>query len=108
MLRITALLLVLGIGGCNTRTTPSGSVLKIAVFADGRLAVDGSPASIPSLQTSLRQLSERKGVVWYYREAGRDAPPPIALEVMKAVVEARVPIRLSTRPDYSDSVGPPR
>jgi hypothetical protein len=38
-------------------------VLKIAVFSDGRLTVDGNAASIHSLRESLRELSERRG--WF-------------------------------------------
>jgi len=87
---------------------PEAPVLKVAVFADGRLTVDGSASTVPALRESLRSLGEKHGVVWYYREAGQQEPPPIATEVMKAVVEARLPIRLSSRLDYSDSVGAER
>ena len=99
------------LGGCSkqsgppTAPSPDAPVLKVAVFADGRLTVDGTAATVQSLQASLRTLSEKHGVVWYYREAGQQDPPPISMEVMKAVVEARLPIRLSSRPDYSDSIG---
>src|SRR6185436_13061508 len=98
-------------GGCSKPSAkpsvpnPNAPVLKIAVFADGRLTVDGAAATIVSLQESLRTLSEKDGVVWYYREAGQQEPPAIAMDVMKAVVEARRPIRLSSRPDYSDAIG---
>src|SRR2546423_14457691 len=99
------------LGGCSKQSAPENApspdapVLKVAVFADGRLTVDGTAATIQSLQDSLRTLSEKHGVVWYYREAGQQEPPPIAMDVMKAVVEARLPIRLSSRPDYSDAIG---
>jgi hypothetical protein len=85
--------------------SPDAPVLKVAVFADGRLAVDGAPSTIQMLREALKHLSERHGVVWYYREACQQDPPPIAMEVMQAVVEVRLPIRLSSRPDYSDSIG---
>ncbi len=81
--------------------------LKIAVFSDGRLTVDGAPASIQSLRQSLRKIADEHGVVLYYREAADKAPPPIATEVINQVMEARVPIRLSARPDYSDAVTAP-
>jgi hypothetical protein len=83
-------------------------VLKIAVFPDGRLTVDGVPSSIQSLRDSLHKVSEQHGVVWYYRESGQEEAPPVATDVIKEVIAARVPIRLSTKPDYSDSVVPPR
>jgi hypothetical protein len=79
--------------------------LKIAVMADGRIFVDGSLATIGSVRTSLQRLSSQKGAVWYYREAGQGEPPPQAAEVMQAVIENRLPIRLSSRPDFSDAIG---
>lgn len=81
------------------------SVLKIAVSKDGRLTVDGAPSSMVALRESLQRLSKQSGVVWYYREAGQQEPPAIAMEAMQAVIEARLPIRLSSRPDFSDSIG---
>lgn len=106
---VTGLLLFL-IAGCGNQSAPpvapnSGApVLKVAVSADGRLTVDGSTATIQSLQTSLRSLREREGLVLYYREAGQQEPPPIAMDVMKAVAAARLPVQLSSRPDYSDYI----
>ena len=84
---------------------PNAPILKIAIMADGRIMVDGSPATIDSLRSSLKRLAEQKGVVWYYREGGQSAPPPQSAEVMKAVIENRLPIKLSSRPDYSDAIG---
>jgi hypothetical protein len=80
-------------------------VLKVAVFADGRLTVNGTASTIEGLRESLRTLSEKHGVVWYYREAGQQEPPAVATDVMQAVIDAGLPIRLSSRPDYSDSIG---
>ena len=88
-----------------TIPSPDAPFLKVAVFTDGRLAVDGTAATIHSLQASLRTLSEKNGVVWYYREAGQQEPPPIATDVINAVIEARLPVRLFSRPDYSDAIG---
>jgi hypothetical protein len=80
-------------------------VLKIALMTDGRITVDGAPATLDSLQVSLKRLAEQKGVVWYYREAGQGEAPPEASAIIKAVIENRLPIRLSSRPDYSDAIG---
>jgi hypothetical protein len=98
------------LGGCSKPATPSNApsfdapVLKFAVLADGRLTVNGASSTIPTFRESLRRLSEKHGVVWYYREDGQQAPPPIAKEVIQAVIDAKLPVRLSSRPDYSDSV----
>jgi hypothetical protein len=80
-------------------------ILKIAVFADGRFTVDGVLSSVSSLRESLQQLSERHGAVCYYRESGQQEPPPIATEVFAELMAARLPIRLSSKSDYSDSLG---
>ena len=84
---------------------PVQPILKVAVMADGRITVNGAPATMGSLRESLKKLSQQNGVVWYYREAAHSEPPPIAKQVIQAVIDARLPIRLSSRPDYSDAIG---
>jgi hypothetical protein len=103
-------LLSLLCGGCGKQpaaqspASPDVPVLKVTVFADGRLTVDGTASTIQAFRESLRSLSEKHGMVWYYRENGQQQPPPIASEVVQAVIDAKLPIRLSSRPDYSDSI----
>jgi hypothetical protein len=95
--------------GCSRppiSVSPNGPTLKIAVMADGRITVGGSPATMDSVRVSLKRLAEQKGVVWYYREAGQAKGPPESAEVIQAVIENRLPIRLSSRPDFSDAIGP--
>jgi hypothetical protein len=50
-------------------------------------------------------VKQQQGVVWYYREGGHQDPPPVVMEVIKAVVDAGLPIRLSSKPDFSDAIG---
>jgi biopolymer transport protein ExbD len=85
---------------------PNAPILKVAVMADGRITVDGSPATVDSLRVALKRLAEQKGVVWYYRERGQAQAPPESAEILQAVIENRLPIRLSSRPDFSDAIGP--
>ena len=84
---------------------PSATILKIAVMTDGEITMDGSPATIDSLRASLKRLADQKGIVWYYREAGQSEAPPVSAEIMKAVIQNQLPIRLSSRSDYSDAIG---
>ena len=109
--QITAVLAcVIGVA-CTAQPTPEQAVksdapvLKIAVFADGRITANGSATTIETLRESLKQLAGRQGVVWYYREAAQAEPPPQAMLVMQAVIDNRLPIKLSTKPDYSDAIG---
>jgi hypothetical protein len=107
---VCVVVLVLVFASCKRHRqdamSSSGPVVKIAVFADGRLTVDGSAATVESLRASLKHTAETHGTVWYYREAGQQEPPPVAMQVMQAIVEAQLPVRLSSRPDYSDAIGP--
>ncbi|HEY8714486.1 MAG TPA: hypothetical protein VIM00_03855 [Candidatus Acidoferrum sp.] len=80
-------------------------ILKVAVMADGRIVVDGSPATMDSLRLSLKSLAGKNGVVWYYREAAQSLGPPESVQVIQAVTESRLPIKLSSQPDFSDAIG---
>jgi hypothetical protein len=84
---------------------PDGPIVKIAVKADGSITVDGAAATMESVRSRLKRLAEEKGVVGYYREAGRSAAPPEATAVIQAVIENRLPVRLSSRADFSDAIG---
>jgi hypothetical protein len=84
---------------------PNMPVLKVAVSADGRLTVDGTASTVQALRESLESLSEKHGVVLYYCDVSRKEPPAIAKDVLMAIIDARLPVRLSSRPDYSDAVG---
>jgi len=99
------ILLFAPVGVSLAQKKPAQPVLKVAVMADGHITVNGKPAKMESLRESLKKLSQQKGVVWYYREAAKSEPPPEAQQVIQAVIDARLPIRLSSRPDYSDAIG---
>ena len=80
-------------------------VLKISVFQSGKILLDGKESSMAQVEESLNQLKKEGGVVWYYREAGQQPAPPIAMQVVKMVVVKRLPITMSSKPDFSDYIG---
>ena len=92
-------------GRQTTSGGPSATIPKIAVTTDGEITMNGSPTTIDSLRASLKRLADQKGMVWYYREAGQSEAPPVSAEIMKAVIQNQLPIRLSSRSDYSDAIG---
>ncbi len=79
-------------------------ILKVSVLASGVVLLDGVPVSVAKLEEVFAQTEPGKSVVWYYRENSAADPAPVALEVMKLITEHRLPIRLSSRPDFSDAV----
>jgi hypothetical protein len=84
--------------------TNQPAVLKVSVLHSGKLLADGAEIRLDELDARLSQIKTRNGVVWYYREGAQGEPPPIAMEVMKLLVKHSLPISLSSKPDFSDTV----
>lgn len=104
---ITALSLV----GCSYHkgsmpaTQDTKPILKISVFQSGKILLDGKESSMAQVEESLDQLKKKDGEVWYFREAGQQPAPPVAMQVVKMVVAKRLQITLSSKPDFSDYIG---
>ena len=81
----------------------SRKVLKVAITAGGQITADGRSTTLEALIPMLRELAKNKGEVWYYREAPKADPHPM-MKVLEAIVDQNLPVLLSTKPDYSDSV----
>ena len=75
--------------------------LRVAVYADGRLAVDGMLSSFNTLQNILDSLHAQGGVVLYYGEASPDCSPT-AMRVLRALGNAGLMIRFSGKATFSD------
>ncbi|HVN79981.1 MAG TPA: hypothetical protein VMW38_13360 [Terriglobia bacterium] len=80
-------------------------VLKISVLQSGKIFLDGKESSMAQVEENLDQLKKKAGEVWYFREAGQQAAPPIAMQVVRMVVAKRIPITLSSKSDFSDYIG---
>ena len=70
----------------------------------GVIKVDGNPVTLAGLSTALAQIKAKKGAVLYYREGPNQEPTEHQLEVFKEIVSARVPISMSSKPDFSDVI----
>lgn len=79
--------------------------IKISVLADGKVLLDGEPASLARVKQTIG-AAPPEAVVWYYRQNAAGEPPPEATEVMKAITDRRLAVRLSSQPDFTDSVVP--
>ena len=82
------------------------NTLKVSVLATGELLLDGQPVTLPALEQALGQAPKDDTVVWYYRENAVGDPPVVVAEVMKLITANRLPVRLSSRSDFSDTVTP--
>ncbi len=79
-------------------------VLKISVLASGAVLLDGNPIDLDQLDAKLQAAKENQGAVYYYREAAANEPPPQGMAVLQLVVKNKLPISLSSKPDFSDWV----
>ena len=78
--------------------------IKISVLASGNILLDGQEADSQQLAAVLEKVKQEQGQVWYYREAAGAPPSPQALALIQSVVRNKLPISLSSKPDFSDWV----
>ena len=79
-------------------------VLKVTVTANGEITVDGQRVTLNQLSARLTELKQAGGNVWYFRENPSAEPHMNAMKVMELVADNKLPIRLSSKPDFSDYV----
>jgi hypothetical protein len=84
------------------------NVLKLSVHASGDLLLNGEPATMAEVQPAIENLAKEGGIVWYYRENAAGGAPPATKAILDLVVKYRLPVRLSSKPDFSDSIAPPQ
>jgi hypothetical protein len=100
------LIICLGLLGVVRADIDASVVAKIVVKEDSSVLFDGRKVEVRELDALLTPIKEKKGVVWYYRANPQFEPSPIALEVLKSIMAKRVPIKLFSKEDFSESVGP--
>ncbi len=90
----------------NEASEARGPVARIQVGTGGEIWLDGARTTLEALRPQLALLRERNGVVWYHRATPGADPAPEAMAVIQLVIEHRLPISMSLRPDFSDVVRP--
>ena len=83
-----------------------GASAKVRVYRDGRITLDDSTVSLDGLSAAFADLKQQSGSVWYYREGGDSEPHPNAMAVIQAIVEAKLPVSMSSEEDFSNVVLP--
>jgi hypothetical protein len=83
----------------------SSHAVRVSALASGQVLLNGVPSDLAAIEKAFAQLQSQKGEVWYYRENANSEPTPQAMAVIELVVKYKLPITMSTRPDFSDYVG---
>ena len=110
VLAVVLALPVLGLMACSDGGADDGSIqvrpiARVFVNAGGQIFVDDREVSLDELTTALADLRDRDGEVWYQRENPDGVAPPQATAAMKVVLDMKLPIRLPSKADSSESVG---
>lgn len=80
-------------------------VIKIQSYSSGEFTLNGARVTITDMRAAMDAVSDRDTVVWYYREAADTEPTEQQMEALTAILDAGLPISLSTKADFSDYVG---
>lgn len=79
--------------------------IRVAVFQSGAIEIDGVQATASDLGTALDRIRAKHGGVQYYQEGAGQEPTAAQMNVFKMIIDARLPVSLSSKPDFSDCVG---
>ena len=99
--------LLLCILGCEGRSEQEGAktreqgtvhqsseIAKVKVTRIGAIYHNGKAITIDEVKKEFARLKQVNGTVWYHRENPQGEPPPEALAVIKAIVDAKLPVKL--------------
>ncbi len=89
---------------CDGDKMKNNTVLKISVLSSNKVLLNGVEIGLNDLEREFASAKSNSGVVWYYRENPENEPPPVGSKIIKMVIDNRLPISLSTKPDFSDTV----
>ena len=105
---VVALVAALMSAGCSKKDNEFpfdlNVVLKVTVLKSGEIRVDNKAVTLEDLDGLLAANGRDNGVVWYYREAGQEEPPPQVFEIVKLFMKHERPISFSSKPDFSDMI----
>jgi hypothetical protein len=76
--------------------------IRIGVLSSGGLLLNGELAGFSAIEAALQGANSQTDRVLYYRESVQGAPPPKVKDILDLVIARKLPISLSSKPDYSD------
>jgi hypothetical protein len=91
----------------NSKTQPMPAwtvVVKVNISQSGQIFRNGEKVTLEQFKNELSALKGKNAGVLYYRENPESEPSPVAIAVTQAIIAAKLPVRLSGKPDFSDFV----
>ena len=94
------------VGSDPAPRTPEPQYIRLFVQKDGQLELNGQQATLAEVTKALEAApQDGSTAVLYAREAPQEDPHPNGMKVMEIVVGKRLPVRFSSRRDFSDVIG---
>lgn len=81
-------------------------VARVRVSQAGQVEMNGVKLTPEQLRKALAGLRDEGGGVMYYRERWDEPPSAEAAKAFEVIIEAGLPVRMSSKPDFSDYIGP--
>ena len=88
------LLLAAGCGPRDAKEAMPKTVAKVFVDEAGQIFLNGSKSDLDHLKVEFARLKSVGGAVEYSRANPAGEPPPNAMDVIAAITEASLPVRL--------------
>ena len=79
-------------------------ILKIKVQQSGDLFINNKFVSWAEFEAALFKLKEIKGAVWFCRKNAIGIPNEIAEQAFTKILQMKLPVSLSSKEDFSDSI----
>jgi hypothetical protein len=81
-------------------------VAHVRVSQAGEVELDGTVVTRGQLRAALNRVRDAGGGVMYYRERWDEPPSAEAVKALEVIRAAGLPVRVSSKPDFSDYIGP--
>jgi hypothetical protein len=105
LLLLATLALVFG-GTLSSVGSEEQAIAKVRVYRNGKITLDGRQVTMDEIRKGFSGLKKKNGVVWYFREAAEQEPHPNATLVVQAIIDAKLPVSMSNKEDFSTIVLP--
>ena len=79
-------------------------IAKVKVTQTSKIFLNEKQVSLGELKEAFARLKQEDSGVWYYRENPQSEPSAEATSVVQAIIDAKLPVQLSSKPDFSDSI----
>lgn len=99
-------LVVVLVGTFCSISSEAEAIAKVRVYRNGRMTLDGRQVTLDQMRKEFSDLKKKNGVVWYFREAPEQEPHPNATRVVQAIIDAKFPVSMSNKEDFSTVVLP--